>query len=588
MKASNPYKWNRVHLDLFYGRESLLEELISGMLNGQSFALMGGRRIGKTTLLRKIEYELHSRLTSLMDGGLVVIPVYVDTLSFADLTSPDIISDRILEATTEFVSRHLTYDSKNRSLEHDPLNPFAQELLSLIERISEYRVQIVVLFDEISPVVYADWGTTYLGNWRALLHNTPPLSNYISATFAGAREIVNLANDVSSPLANILSWKCLQSFSVADTRLLVEEPTALDLPDDFHTRVYEYTGGHPFLIQYLMFHVLESGSSDLYQALDDACTHFIENEHRQFQAWCSDFDDITWQIYEMISSEGAVKKRALVRFFEDSGVQTQVQSCLNVLCSYGIVHQINDQTYKWSGELFRSWYIENCRGRTRLPGRIVSSAEVDHAFWNYWNTRLADLSTYNILVEGETDKLYLQIAAERYQEATEVDLLEGGKIQIVTGRGTKRIGPEFGMLQSLENQGIKYVVILDGDHDGQRAAEAMDRFGAQKNLHYFLLSRPDYRDKSGKSWDVEIEDILPQSLIEGFVLQHPDAVEEQLQRQDVTKYTIRGCPLEKEGRTYDYKMMLVEYVRQRATLGDLTSLIEVLKKARKCMGIKER
>jgi hypothetical protein len=46
--------------------------------------------------------------------------------------------------------------------------------------------------------------------------------------------------------------------------------------------------------------------------------------------------------------------------------------------------------------------------------------------------------------------------------------------------------------------------------------------------------------------------------------------------------------LEKEGRTYDYKMMLVEYVRQCATLDDLTLLIEVLKKARKCMGIKER
>jgi len=92
---------------------------------------------------------------------------------------------------------------------------------------------------------------------------------------------------------------------------------------------------------------------------------------------------------------------------------------------------------------------------------------------------LPDLGQYNILVEGLTDKMYLELAAERYREANGVDLLEGG------GAGGGRAGHQ---------------------------AHGPD-FGAQKNRHFFLLTRDDYRDKGGKSWDVEIEDMLPQSLV---------------------------------------------------------------------------
>jgi len=168
-----------------------------------------------------------------------------------------------------------------------------------------------------------------------------------------------------------------------------------------------------------------------------------------------------------------------------------------------------------------------------------------------------------------------------------VDLLEDGALRVVAGRGTKRMGPEFGVLQSLETKGIRFVVILDGDDAGGMAAEAMRRFGAQKNRHFFQLERRDFKDKGGKSWDVEIEDMLPPALIETFVRQHPEAVEERFQRQDVVKFVINGTPVEKDGRACDYKKMLAEYARQHATLDDLTPLVQLLKKARNCMGLKD-
>lgn len=127
---------------------------------------------------------------------------------------------------------------------------------------------------------------------------------------------------------------------------------------------------------------------------------------------------------------------------------------------------------------------------------------------------------------------------------------------------------------------------MTGRGAGEMAAEAMSRFGAQKNRHYFLLERKDYKDKGGKSWDVEIEDMLPQAVVEAFVDLYPDAIEEKVQRGAVVKVVIAGKPVERNGQVYDYKMMLTEYARQHATLENLGQFVALLKRARKCMGIK--
>ena len=119
------------------------------------------------------------------------------------------------------------------------------------------------------------------------------------------------------------------------------------------------------------------------------------------------------------------------------------------------------------------------------------------------------------------------------------------------------------------------------------AAEAMSRFNAQKGRHFFHLERPDYKDKSGKSWPVEIEDLLPWPLLEAYIAEYPEAVEERFQRGDVHKVVILGRPVERDGQTFDYKMMLTEYVRQRASVDDMSQFVDLLRKARKCIGFRE-
>ncbi|MDM8530285.1 DUF3883 domain-containing protein [Anaerolineales bacterium HSG25] len=224
--------------------------------------------------------------------------------------------------------------------------------------------------------------------------------------------------------------------------------------------------------------------------------------------------------------------------------------------------------------------------REQKPTEVQLAMEQILAEWE------KQLGKYNILVEGLSDKVYLELAAQRHLDAHGVDLLNEGQIRIIAGTGTKKFAPYFGILQQLERQrqGFKFVVLLDGDGPGQSAASAMDKFGAQKNTHFFQLTHPDYRDKGGTMWDVEIEDMLPYHLIKSFIEQYPKAVEQSFMqwkgKQQIHKVVIQGKPQEIDGQTFDFKMMLTDHIRHHATAADLTMLIDVLKKARKCMKIR--
>jgi CheY-like chemotaxis protein len=238
------------------------------------------------------------------------------------------------------------------------------------------------------------------------------------------------------------------------------------------------------------------------------------------------------------------------------------------------------------GQLEENWLLETFQiARTRSLVGIAYRNDVERALKSTLQNRLADIGKYNILVEGKSDKVYLELAAQRYQKVHDMDLLEDGKVHIIVGEGTKELAPLFGLLQSLEKEGFRFVVILDGDDVGRRVAEGMYRFHAQKNRHFFQLERQNFKGKDGRSWDVEIEDLLPWPLLEAFINLHPRAIEERFQRGDIHKVVIQGQLVEQDGKLYDYKMMLTDYISQHATLDDLINIVNVLKKARKCMGL---
>src|SRR3990172_6965832 len=179
---TNPYVWNEVRPEMCYGRDAFLNDLLGGLAGTTrySFGIAGGRRMGKSTLLRRVEMDIKAGINEWLKGGMRVIPVYIDGLSFSrPLKAAD-----IWQSLAQELQKHLPELSSGMKTPVD-FSAFKNIMAPVLIKSPE-RPRIIVLFDEIEPVTTHEWSGGFWANWRALLSNTPGLSEYFTAVFAGA------------------------------------------------------------------------------------------------------------------------------------------------------------------------------------------------------------------------------------------------------------------------------------------------------------------------------------------------------------------------------------------------------------------
>lgn len=347
----NIYASDKVNPSLCYGRDKLLQEMRDQLLVRAGFGIAGGRRMGKTTLLRRLEMDILANAEKWQASGLRVIPVYIDGLALP----------RPLTAATLW--RYLLQTVQEVLPEYTPLPQtpdfdfflFKKHLKTALSSIPD-KLRLIVLFDEIEPILACgEWAGGFWANWRALLSNTPSLSEHISAVFAGAREMALLWHDITSPLANILTWRNLSALAFEDACRLMQEPLKYEWSNAFLETVYHETGGHPMLLQYVMYHVCSYELEKAEQTVEQAIATFAQQEKQQFSLWWSRYCSSDARlVYARLPDDGnLIPKLQLTREFGS----TRVIEALKILQHVGLATNDKDN-YRYSGEMFRRWYKE--------------------------------------------------------------------------------------------------------------------------------------------------------------------------------------------------------------------------------------
>lgn len=351
---NNPYSWNTVKPYLCYGRDNLIVELLSGLPGTakSSYGIAGGRRMGKSTLLRRVENDLRDDIQQWKTGGLFVIPVYVDGLS---LPRP-LTSECMWRDLCKNICKELDLNINGQETITD-FASFKDTIFPILSSQS-LRPRVIVIFDEIEPILVNDWGDGYFANWRALLSNTPGLDEYFSAVFSGAKEMAALQRDIGSPLKDILEWRNLRPLDFDDVCLLIQEPIDHEWPSEFQTKIYNLTGGHPMLTQYLMHHVCKYWPDQEFPSLEDLAKQFEETQGSQYSSWWNrylSFD--ARRIYHRMPEDGSkIEKRLLTKEF---GLQ-ETNDALEILQHVGAVFECDDGfAYSYAGEMFRNWFRKN-------------------------------------------------------------------------------------------------------------------------------------------------------------------------------------------------------------------------------------
>lgn len=211
---------------MFYGRERELRDLVLGLAH-RSFAIVGNRRIGKTSLVERAKQVLESG------------QVYSATLlSLQSVRAP------------EEISGHLR-SSLGFQTPDDPAQAFRAVVTELRAR-SEGR-RVVLLIDEPDWVLLQDKSPEYCYRissvWRELSE-----AGECRFVIAGHRVLAELQDDGGSPFFNFgerIPLKCLPRSEAEPIITVPFDSMGIEFRDApaILERIWQVSAGHPLVIQ---------------------------------------------------------------------------------------------------------------------------------------------------------------------------------------------------------------------------------------------------------------------------------------------------------------------------------------------------
>lgn len=366
--ALSPYQTEgEVHNPaMFYGRDRLLRELIQAA--SPQFLLVGPRRVGKTSLLRRLMEQLPTRRPErqIVALNLLGIDDYGrfgrELARRLQLPEPPASGDRRTQAAQ--IAELL------RGKFHDPAKPG------------------LVLIDEADGLVETDAGAGF-----PLLAELRNLQTEGRCAFilAGYWYLFRRTLDHASPVYNFAPVKRLGPLEPEAGRALTSEPMArlgLHYADPtLPERIVEHTGGYPYLIQLLCDQLLEELKTDRSLTLTAAHLNDAERSQRVRNYVVPFFHFNTGPgaqllVYRLLEKDRFSLAEAHVGL-EQTVDRTiplgTIEETLVQLVLYGLLVDSNDQ-YQWAIPLVRNTLLAEA-GREHRLTRLLQELPDDFAAW---------------------------------------------------------------------------------------------------------------------------------------------------------------------------------------------------------------
>lgn len=372
--TTNPYRYNRPGHHYVGDLPSRIIERM--LVDHEHFGIVGGRRCGKTSIIRVLEREL--RRVRSVDVGRAVIPVTIDVTDF-DHVAPGVVFRRILEALTAGLEGYC-WDSYVEDPE--PYRSFRQHVGGPVGRDLTRRHGsnwiVAILIDEVDNLAgrlhQAGHGDTLFGNLRNLLSD-PDIEDSFRLVLTGVSDPEGTINR-GSPF-NILAKQRLGILTYGNLDKLIGIGFQDGIGSDARNRLVELTGRHPYLVQALLQKLWRVGGAGIGRAdVDWAADSFLK-EHTDFRRWLNVFDGPARRVYGYLSaySPQSASKSDLPRALE---LGDDVDPALDVLMTHGVI-ELDGEHCRISGTMFRDWYASHAPVAASAVDKILDQLQADIA-----------------------------------------------------------------------------------------------------------------------------------------------------------------------------------------------------------------
>ena len=279
MTGENPYNSTRPG-NLFVGYERLRFQILNGFRNGNSFAVLGGRRCGKTSLLMQIEQDLQAHdLTPFRP-----LPRFLDMTELSRVT-PSLLFEAIYRLVIQEVKASPWIPGAS-GREYQNFLAHLDAAKPVLDQRYGSNWLVILLIDELDAAISKLPDDQFFQNLRNLLMISR-FHRHFRLVASGVREMSKLISSGASPLNNLRN-KHLGVLTGTQVRQLIAVGFPEEIDPEVESFLFQLTGRHPYMLQGVLEKLWEDGAALDKQAFRKAAREFL-NEQKTFPRWLDAF-----------------------------------------------------------------------------------------------------------------------------------------------------------------------------------------------------------------------------------------------------------------------------------------------------------
>ncbi len=376
----------------FFGRGELISEVVRSPFEVR--VLLGGRRLGKTSVLNAIRWSLlmvgeqePNRVLPVLVNLQQEQPRSLDNFRYLLINRlRETIQNPTQEAGLGFdlrqtysrflrqisgggvsllgIKLNVTNPDQEQQLIHDD---FSQDLRNIIKELHQQNCQgVCFIFDGAEYLVKQEWANDAWSYLRSLKDTTnTSIQPFLGLFLSGYRDLKDYHQEIGSPLFNIAEAKWLTTLTFEETKQLIArrcQDAKLNLDEKEINQVIEWAGCHPYLTNQMLNTVFNNRHRKK-PLSDENLRHDLIRQHRQnFSAWWDEeersygFGEQEQVVYLALIQERQGTAESLAEKVDLS--VDKIEDALEVLAGTGVIRKLDYETYVIGARLFEKWVTQ--------------------------------------------------------------------------------------------------------------------------------------------------------------------------------------------------------------------------------------
>ncbi|MBO3458942.1 ATP-binding protein [Aetokthonos hydrillicola Thurmond2011] len=299
----------------FFGRTALLDTILQSPF--QVRILLAGRRLGKTSALRAIEWNLLNPNTNFSRRAFPVLinlqleqPKDLDNLRYLLIARlregierwKEVPTAGIQQMYRDFLSRvkggevtisflkqiniklNINNPDYERRLDNDS---FQSAFLKTLDELRNLKFEgVCFLIDGAEFIVRQNWASDAWSYLRGLKETGTAINSFLGLLLSGYRDLKEYQQRVGSPLLNIAEVEWLAPLSEQEAKELIgdrAEQEEVSLSEERIASILEWSGCHPYLTQQTLNIIFDSHHQKEFDS--NLVAKLLQHHQNDFSTW---------------------------------------------------------------------------------------------------------------------------------------------------------------------------------------------------------------------------------------------------------------------------------------------------------------